>query len=62
MLADGSVDWPPPPAHRRPPATPCPGAVTFELAGANGDGTEFKSRNSTANRPELIIDTDTPAG
>jgi hypothetical protein len=39
-----------------------PGAVTFELGGANGDGTEFKSRNSTANRPELIIDTDTPAG
>ena len=37
-----------------------PGTVTFELAGANGDGTDFKSKNSTANRPELVIDTGTP--
>ena len=39
-----------------------PGTVTFELAGANGDGTDFKSRNATINRPELVIDTDTAAG
>lgn len=37
-----------------------PGTVTFELAGANGDGVDFKSRNSTSNRPELVIDTGTP--
>jgi len=39
-----------------------PGTVTFELAGANSDGVDFKSRNSTTNRPELVIDTGTPAG
>jgi hypothetical protein len=39
-----------------------PGTVTFELAGASGDGADFKSRNATTNRPELVIDTDTPAG
>jgi hypothetical protein len=39
-----------------------PGTVTFELAGAGGDGADFKSRNSATNRPELVIDTDTPAG
>ena len=39
-----------------------PGTVTFELAGASGDGTEFKSKNSTVNRPELVVDTGTPAG
>jgi arylsulfatase A-like enzyme len=37
-----------------------PGAVSFELAGANGDGVGFKSRNSTSNRPELVLDTGTP--
>jgi arylsulfatase A-like enzyme len=37
-----------------------PGTVTFELAGANGDGVDFKSRNSSTNRPELVIDTGTP--
>ena len=39
-----------------------PGTVTFELAGANGDGVEFNSGNSTTNRPELVIDAATPAG
>jgi hypothetical protein len=38
-----------------------PGPVTFELAGAGGDGAGFKSRNSSSNRPELVIDTGTPA-
>ena len=37
-----------------------PGTVTFELAGANGDGVDFKSRNSTTNRPELVVDSGTP--
>lgn len=39
-----------------------PGEVTFELAGANGDGVGFKSRNSSSNRPELVIDTPSPGG
>ncbi|MEW6472464.1 MAG: DNRLRE domain-containing protein [Actinomycetota bacterium] len=37
-----------------------PGTVSLELAGASGDGVDFKSRNSTSNRPELVIDTGTP--
>jgi hypothetical protein len=33
-----------------------PGTVTFELAGVNSDGAEFKSRNAAANRPELVLE------
>ncbi|HLF41226.1 MAG TPA: DNRLRE domain-containing protein, partial [Acidimicrobiia bacterium] len=33
------------------------GAVTFNLAGTDGDGTEFSSREAKKNRPRLVVET-----
>jgi hypothetical protein len=42
-------------------AVPGNGAYTFNLVTSSGDGTDFNSRQASANRPELVVDS-APSG